>query len=119
MNRPDLCLEFVNTRYWRGQAAPTETLTAPEELAAWVVANGGPKAPKVSTAKEFDRAIELRESLHRLFDAHAQEKAPAARDLEALNAALTAAPARTTLKRERGGYRRGHGDGHLPLDRHR
>ncbi len=104
MNRPDLCLEFVNTRYWRGQAAPTETLTAPEELAAWVVANGGPKAPKVSTAKEFDRAIELRESLHRLFDAHAQEKAPAARDLEALNAALTAAPARTTLKRERGGY---------------
>ena len=28
MNRPDLCLEFVNTRFWRGQAEPTETLKA-------------------------------------------------------------------------------------------
>ena len=35
MNRPDLCLEFVNTRYWRGQDAPTETLNAPEDLAAF------------------------------------------------------------------------------------
>ena len=104
MNRPDLCLEFVNTRYWRGQAAPTETLTAPEELATWVAANGGPKPVKPTTPREFDRAIELRESLHRLFDAQAQAKTPAVRDLEALNSALSAAPARTTLKRERGGY---------------
>ena len=29
MTRPDLCLDFANTRYWRGQAAPTETLNAP------------------------------------------------------------------------------------------
>ena len=29
--KPDLCLEFANTRYWRGQAEPTETLNAAED----------------------------------------------------------------------------------------
>jgi predicted RNA-binding Zn ribbon-like protein len=104
MNRPDLCLEFANTRYWRGQDAPTETLNAPEELAAWTAANGGQKLAKPPARREFERALELRELIHRLFDAHAQAKAPAARDVEALNEALSEAPARTTLKRERGSY---------------
>src|SRR5262245_61452382 len=104
MNRSDLCLEFVNTRYWRGQATPTETLKAPEDLAAWMVANGGAKGARAPARKEFERALELRELIHRLFDAEAQDKAPATRDLEALNAALAVAPARTTLRRERGVY---------------
>ncbi len=104
MNRPDLCLEFANTRYWRGQDAPTETLNAPEDLAAWTVANGGPKLAKPPARREFEHALELRELVHRLFDAHAQGKAPATRDVESLNSALSEAPARTTLKRERGGY---------------
>ena len=49
MTRPDLCLDFANTRYWRGQAAPTETLHAPADLAAWT------KAPKTPSAKEFEQ----------------------------------------------------------------
>lgn len=104
MPRPDLCLDFVNTRYWRGQDAPTETLAAPENLAAWTAANGGARPAKPPARREFERAVELRELIHRLFDAHAQGKTPAARDLESLNAALAAAPARTTLKRSREGY---------------
>jgi predicted RNA-binding Zn ribbon-like protein len=104
MNRPDLCLEFVNTRYWRGQDAPTETLNAPEDLAAWTLANEGLKPARPPARREFERAIELRELVHRLFDAHAQAKTPAPRDVESLNAALAEAPARTTLRRERGGY---------------
>ena len=92
MTRPDLCLDFANTRYWRGQAAPTETLNAPADLAAWT------KAPKAPSAKEFEQAIALRETLYRLFDAQAQGKAAPPRDLEALNQALAQAPARTTLK---------------------
>ena len=104
MNRPDLCLEFANTRYWRGQEAPTETLNAPEDLAAWTAANEGLKLAKPPTRREFERAIEVRELIHRLFDAHALAKTPAARDVEALNEALSEAPARTTLKRERGSY---------------
>src|SRR5580704_15548830 len=81
MNRPDLCLEFVNTRFWRGQAEPTETLRAPEDLAGWTAANGGPRLVKPPARREFERAIELRETLHRLFDAEAQDKTPAAGDL--------------------------------------
>ncbi len=98
MSRPDLCLDFANTRYWRGQPTPTETLTAPSDLATWA------KASKAPSPKEFERALALRETIHRLFDAHAQGKAPAGRDLDTLNAALSDAPARTTLKRGREGY---------------
>src|SRR3954470_14672792 len=97
MTRPDLCLDFANTRYWRGQTTPTETLNGPSDLASWA------KAPK-SSAKEFAQAIALRETLYRLFDAHAQDKPAPARDLETLNDALAHAPARKALKRGRGGY---------------
>lgn len=101
MTRPDLCLDFANTRYWRGQAAPTETLNGPADLAAWT------KAPKAPSPKEFEQAIALRETIYRLFDAQAQGQAQgkaALRDLEALNTALAQAPARKVLKRNRGGY---------------
>jgi predicted RNA-binding Zn ribbon-like protein len=93
MSAPDLCLEFVNTRYWRGQDTPTETLNTPADLAAWVKTQNAP------AQGEFERALALREIIHRLFDAVAQSKAPAGRDFEALNEALATAPARTTLKR--------------------
>ena len=89
VNRPDLCLEFVNTRDWRGQETPTETLTSAEELGAWTAAN---------------LAIEARETIHRVFDATARGKTPAAADLETLNGLLAASPARTTLRRERNGF---------------
>lgn len=98
MIRPDLCLDFANTRYWRGQATPTETLNAPSDLAAWA------KSAKVPLPKEFDTALAVREAIYRLFDANAEDKPPAMRDLEALNSALASAPARKTLKRGRDGY---------------
>ena len=104
MSGPDLCLEFVNTRFWRGQAEPTETLKAPEDLVAWTAGSGGQRLARPPPPREFERALELREMLHRLFDAEAAGKSPAARDLEMLNRALAAAPARTALRRERGGY---------------
>ncbi len=104
MVRPDLCLEFANTCFWRGQATPTETLNKPEDFAAWAAANAGAKPDKAPSPKEFERALALRETIYRLFDAQAQAKPAATRDLTALNEALTAAPARTTLKRGRAGY---------------
>ena len=66
MIRPDLCLDYANTRYWRGQAIPTETLNAPDDLAAWA------KAPKAPPPREFEQALALRESIYRLFDGQAQ-----------------------------------------------
>ena len=98
MTRPDLCLDYANTRYWRGQAAPTETLGGPADLAAWA------KAAKPPSPREFEQAIALREMLYRLFDAQAQGKPAAPRDLEGLNQALAQAPARKALRRSRGGY---------------
>lgn len=98
MTGPDLCLEFANTRYWRGQATPTETLNTPADLAAWA------KAPRPLSPREFEQALALRETIHRLFDAQAQGKAAPMRDLDALNQALASAPSRTTLKRGRDGY---------------
>ena len=104
MVRPDLCLEFANTRYWRGQASPTETLNSPEDLVGWAAANAGIKTDKPLPSREFERALALRETIYRLFDAQAQAKPAAARDLAVLNEALAAAPARRTLKRARHGY---------------
>jgi predicted RNA-binding Zn ribbon-like protein len=98
MTRPDLCLNFANTRYYRGLATPKETLNAPADLARWA------KASKVPTEREFEAALAVRETIHRLFDAHAQGKTPAAHDFDALNAALDAAPARKTLTRGKDGY---------------
>ena len=103
MNRPDLCLEFANTRYWRGQSSPTETLNEPDDLASWLAGNVAKEARPLSR-RDFERALEARETIYRVFDATARGKAPAGSDLEALNAALTAAPARRALRRERGGF---------------
>jgi len=94
----DLCLEFANTRYWRGQDTPTETLKEPADLAAWL------KLPKPPPQKEFEQALALRETIHRLFDALAQGKAAGGRDFEELNAALATAPARKALRRAKDGY---------------
>jgi predicted RNA-binding Zn ribbon-like protein len=98
MSRADLCLDFANTRYYRGQATPTETLNAPADLAAWA------KAGKTPTTKEFEAALGLRETIYRLFNAQADGKLAAPRDLEMLNQALARAPTRTTLRRGRDGY---------------
>lgn len=103
VNRPDLCLEFVNTRYWRGQETPTETLNSAEDLSAWAAGNIAKEARPLAK-REFERAIEARETIWRVFDATARGKAPAASDLEALNDLLAASPARKTLRRERSGF---------------
>ena len=103
MSRPDLCLEFANTRYWRGQPTPTETLNSAEDLATWASANVVKEARSLSR-REFERALEMRETIYRVFDATARSKAPAASDLQALNEQLAAAPARSKLKRERNGF---------------
>src|SRR5262249_52503798 len=89
--------------YWRGQAHPTETLNAPEDLAAWAAANVAKEARPLSR-REFERALETRETIYRVFDATARSKTPAAADLQTLNEHLAAAPARATLKRERNGF---------------
>ena len=103
MPRPDLCLEFVNTRYWRGQPTPTESLNGPDDLAAWLATQGA-KDGRPLSRREFEQALEVRETIHRVFDATARGKPAAAGDLQALNERLAAAPARQAVRRDRSGY---------------
>src|SRR5262245_28124516 len=103
MSRPDLCLEFANTRYWRGQPTPTETLNSAEDLTTWAAANVAREARSLSR-REFERGLEMRETIYRVFDATARGKAPAASDLQALNEQLAVAPGRSTLRRDRTGF---------------
>ena len=103
MNRPDLCLEFVNTRFWRGQAEPTETLRAPR-----ISPGGGPPMGAAPRQAAGAASSSGRSNCARPCTAcstpRPSDKTPAARDLAALNEALAAAPARTALRRERGAY---------------
>jgi predicted RNA-binding Zn ribbon-like protein len=95
----DLCLNFANTRYWRGTATPTEELGTPDDLLRWIE-----KVERLPAAllRRFERdagvfghTIELREAIHRCFAATAAGHAP---DLTALNAELAEAPPRKRVR---------------------
>jgi len=108
-----LCLDFVNTRTWRGTDAPSEALSGIEDVLAWIGASA-PSNGKVLTrfgtkwrtqpadgAAAFAGAIGLREILHRVF---ASVAAQAAIDLSSLNIALQQAAPRHRLVCEGGVY---------------
>lgn len=109
--RPDLCLDFANTRYWRGTDPPTEELHGLGDVLAWVAARGVSEAvdswqaqPGEVTAKAFGAALDLREALYRIFSAAALGTPPAEADIETLNQALAGTPPRTRLRHTPGGY---------------
>jgi predicted RNA-binding Zn ribbon-like protein len=96
----DLCLDFVNTRYWRGSAEPTETLTGPDNLSNWIKESCG-WPDFVGTNRLADRAfpaaIELRELLFGLLSTTANGRPLPPADLDRLNAALAEAPTRQMI----------------------
>lgn len=105
--RRELCLDFANTLAWRG-SEPDESLHNFADLRAWCESNGLPSdafdqhnrgSPKQreQVAAIFRRAIELRETVYRLFYAIAQRRPVEDRDIAALNIALQRAPARVVL----------------------
>jgi len=114
--RADLCLEFADTRYWRGTPQPTETLNAPADLLAWcgkeraldpasvrmVAAQW--KAEPARGTRIFAAAIDLRETLFAVFGAVAHGNAPAPDALGRFNAALDAAPPRAALQPDGAGF---------------
>jgi predicted RNA-binding Zn ribbon-like protein len=103
----DLCLAFANTRYWRGSAAPTESLVDPAALFGWCERRAGVARTLVrALARDADaaalmtQALALREAIYRLFAATALNQALPGGDLTRLGAALAAAPAREALVRD-------------------
>src|SRR6185503_1079150 len=105
-----LCLAFVNTRYWRGTATPTEDLKSAEDLLRWAAA--AEQLPPAMThrfdahrrehpdaaAQSLKDAITLREMLFGCFATVAAGIPPPDGDIAALNAALVAAPSRQRLR---------------------
>jgi predicted RNA-binding Zn ribbon-like protein len=98
---PALCLEFANTRCWRGLPNPKETLHRPADLLAWCRRAGllgaSQRLGAAAAASLFTEAISLRELIYRVFRALATKRAIAPADLSALNAAIAHAPARTQI----------------------
>src|SRR4051812_49166387 len=104
---PTLCLDYCNTRYWRGLDAPTETLP---DFTAWrrwlhdAQAIDGATASSLqawhdndpaAARRVFAEALAVREALYRLFGA-ATDGALAAVEANALAACLATAPSRAT-----------------------
>jgi predicted RNA-binding Zn ribbon-like protein len=96
--RPDLCIDFANTRFWRGSPEPTERLATAEDLEAWCRAEG------IGAPAELDAAIAFREAIYRIFAAASAGAEPVPEDLALLNQTLAAAPARQRLVRMDGHY---------------
>jgi predicted RNA-binding Zn ribbon-like protein len=90
----DLCLAFVNTRYWRGSPVPTEELREPADVLHWL-ASAAPRAAALAAAPpDLGAAITLREMLHDLLAAVASGERP---DPALLNRALAHARPRNEL----------------------
>jgi predicted RNA-binding Zn ribbon-like protein len=91
---PSLCLDFVNTRYWRGSPQPSDELGDAEALRGWLQCHG---AAEHVSPRQFGAALDARESLYRLLRALA-EAMPAPPDaLAALARQVAAAPPRREL----------------------
>lgn len=105
----DLCLQFVDTCYWRGRATPTDGLRQADDLLDWIARSRAVPDAAVRRARDewslvpscavaaFDAAIALRETLHRIFATISAQGAVATSDIAALNAALAETPTRRHL----------------------
>lgn len=105
----DLCLEFADTRYWRGSDPATETLSRFDDLVAWcrttqVIDKGVArdfdawrKQHETEAAALFEEALSLREAIYRIFHSVASGQACAHSDIRLLNLSLAAAPKREFL----------------------
>lgn len=99
----DACLAFVNTRYWRGSAEPTETLNRRQDALDWIAGlspegvAATPGTRMVPDEAAFTGLIALRETLFALLAAAAAARPPPPADLAAFNQALQAAAPRQRL----------------------
>jgi predicted RNA-binding Zn ribbon-like protein len=109
-----LCLDFCNTAGDHATEHPSEWLTSYEELVAWsrhagaLTEAGADRLltnPPESGAGILQYARDLRETLFRIFAAHARGETPPEGDLQALNAALREGLPPRSLARAGNSYR--------------
>ena len=95
-----LCLDFANTADWHASAEPVESLRSYLDLVLWGWAaklldenealelDAAAGEHPQSAEEVYERAIELREALYRIFSQTVSHESPAQADLGILNAAL-------------------------------
>jgi predicted RNA-binding Zn ribbon-like protein len=114
--RADLCLDYANTRYWRGSEPATEELHGLNDVLAWhgskqivpadavaALAAWWRERPRPAESA-FTEALALREALYRVFSATSLGMPPPDADLGALNRALARTPPRAHLRHTDSGY---------------
>ena len=111
-----LCLDFANTAEWHASEQPTESLQRYTDLVAWAQKMGVSSAASAEqlsraaaqqpneAAAVWSRAIQLRETIYRLFSATAAGRSPDAADIALLNRALPEALSRLRLARTEAGF---------------
>ena len=92
-----LCLDFINTLDWRGAEKPVEFLNTYPDLVAWSRHVGictpsetkrmteMAKGCQAEARQVCKRAVELRETIYRIFAAISQNKKPAPKYLAGFN----------------------------------
>jgi len=105
----DLCVDFANTRFWRGSETPTETLNEPGDLLRWCEeAHISSKAAAAAVRRWWQEhplaaesawreALASRETIYRLMFNTAERRPIDDNDLAQLNLALRQAPPRDGL----------------------
>lgn len=106
---PSLCLDFVNTRYWRGTPRPSESLDGFDALQNWLRQSGVvdaataerlqalPAADASAAQRLLQDALDARESLYGLLQALAAALPVPVPALAALAQRVAAAPPRDRL----------------------
>ena len=114
--RDELCLDFANTRYWRGTEMPTDDLRGIGDVVEWCKSSGVLSQTDAAVARRwweerpdlagpaFLEAVALREALYAVFRAIADGKEPALDAMRTLNDALARAPSRLGVERHAGRF---------------
>jgi predicted RNA-binding Zn ribbon-like protein len=112
----DTCLDYANTRMWRGTATPVEVLDTLPALLDWIAGPAGLSEGTVASLRAWAdadparagallaEAVALRELVYRVLAAVGAGARVAEADLAALNKAVAEAPPRARLARLSGGY---------------
>ena len=110
------CLDFVNTLYWRGTETPVEFLNTYADLVTWSRhvgictpaevrrLSGMAREGQAEARRVCKEAIDLRETIFRIFAAISQKAAPAPKDLTGFNNYLSASMQSSQIIRTKDGY---------------
>lgn len=112
----DLSLDYANTKNWHASEHPIEGLNEYEDVVAWGEAAGLLTSQEVEhlhllaldrpdqARADYEKAINLREAIYRIFSCHYASRPIASTDLELFNSIVQDAMAHLKLVPEHGGF---------------